>query len=205
MKGVMLFTDVRSSSRLWATYPKEMLALLVKHETYIRKTVGKYDSLIVKVMGDAFMIKFAKLEDAVMAAIQLQQLFAKKPIKFTDSIDQIQIRIGIAAGELLSRKVVIQEHKMIDYFGSTVNIASRMESKVSQVGGFALLGDGLEGSKIMNLLDQYCVVQKVQFKYKCDPDTPPVRSERLIQCRDAAVLHLEDRMEHVAFSCTLKL
>jgi len=206
MKGVILFTDVRGSSRLWARYPKEMLELLVKHESYVRKIVGKYDSLIVKVMGDAFMVKFSKLEEAVLAAIQLQTLFAKKPIRFKESMDQIQIRIGIAEGELFSRKVLIQEHKMIDYFGPTVNIASRMESRVSQVGGFAILGDDLESSKpkILQLIDQYCVIQKVHFRYHCDPNTPPIRSERLIQCRDASQLQLEDKMEHTAYSCTLK-
>lgn len=198
MKGSLFFTDVRSSSKLWAAHPKEMNPALIKHENHIRKTIGKYDSLIVKVMGDAFMIKFAKLTEAIQAAIELQQLFAKKPIMLDN--DRIQIRIGIAYGEFLSRKVVVQEHKMVDYFGPTVNIASRMESKVSPVGGFAFLGEDVP-PQIFDQIAKYCNLQQIRFKYKCEK---PARSERLIQCRDVAELDLEDGKEHLAFSATLK-
>jgi hypothetical protein len=149
------------------------------------------------------MIKFKDLEIAISAAIAIQLMFMKKPIIFKGSADQIQIRIGIAFGEIITKSVIVQEHKMKDFFGMTVNIASRMESKVSQVGGLAFFGDNVN-PKTLELVERYCVIQKVNFKYVCDTYEPPKRSGRLIQCRNVADLHLEDKQEHTAFSCTLK-
>lgn len=204
MKAAMLFTDIKSSSRLWAAHPDEMLALITKHESYIRKAAAKYDGFIIKTMGDALMIKFKDLETAISAAVATQSMFMKKPITFKGSADQIQIRIGIAFGDIATKSVIVQEHKMKDFFGTTVNIASRMESKVSQVGGFAFLGDNVS-PKTLELVERYCIIQRVNFKYICDTTEPPKRSERLIQCRNVTDLHLEDKQEHIAFSCTLKV
>lgn len=204
MKCAILFTDIKSSSKLWAAHPDEMLALLTKHENYIRKAAAKYDGFIIKTIGDALMIKFDTLDLAVSAAIAIQTMFAKRPILFKDSGDQIQIRIGIAFGDVATKSVVVQDHKMKDFFGQTVNLASRMESKVSQVGGFAILADQLN-PKITELIEKYCIIQRVYFKYICNPKEQPKRSERLIQCRNVADLHLEDQQEHLAFSCTIKI
>ncbi len=203
MKCAILFTDIKSSSRLWAAHPDEMLALLTKHENYIRKVAAKYDGFIIKTIGDALMIKFDTLELAISAAIATQTMFAKKPIVFKDSVDQIQIRIGVAFGDVATKSVIVQDHKMKDFFGQTVNLASRMEKEVSRVGGFAVLADHIS-PKTIELIEKSCEIQRVHFRYICDPKEQPKRSERLIQCRNVADLRLEDHQEHTAFSCTIK-
>ena len=52
--------------------------------------------------------------------------------------EYIKIRMGICCGDMSMQKVKIQNKDMIDFFGGSVNMASRMESKVSEVEGFAL-------------------------------------------------------------------
>jgi hypothetical protein len=199
MKCCILFTDVKSSSKLWATYGKEMLKLLIAHEKIIRSCALK--GLIVKTIGDAFMIKFSTLDQGIKCAIDIQQAFRDKPLKFNKSTDLLQIRIGIAYGDVNVRHIEIQNHKMNDFFGTTVNMASRMESKVSTVGGFGVLADSLD-DKTLELLKKHCKIQKINFKQHCI-DTK-IRSARLIPiCHDASMLHIDDNKDHVALSCEI--
>lgn len=205
MFGCILFTDVKSSSRLWAAHPQAMLKMLLKHEAVIRNYVKKNKGLIVKSIGDAFMVYFKTLEQGVICAIAIQKELRDKPIKFSHSIDQIHIRIGLAEGPIQMRKTVIQNFTLKDYFGTTVNMASRMESKVSKVDGFGILADSIPG-KIKDLIERSCNVQEVRFRYMCN--VPVKRSKRLLiqdsVCYDVKILHVEDGKEHLTYSCVLK-
>jgi hypothetical protein len=207
MQGCILFTDVKASSKLWADHPQEMLKLLMAHEKIIRAAIAKYKGLLVKTIGDAVMAKFAKLINGVKCAIDIQTSLKNKPLKFNKSSDLLQIRIGIGYGSMQMRHIIMQGHKMKDFFGSSVNIASRMESKVSKVGGFGILADKMPKS-IIELIESKCHTQRVDFKYQCN--TPVIRSKRLLisdsvaMCHDVSILHIEDGKEHVALSCELK-
>ncbi len=203
MKGVIVFTDVKSSSKLWGTYPDEMLAALKKHEAIIVKYINKTDGFLVKTIGDAFMIKFGNLMNAIKFTIATQQHFKRRPIKFKGGEDILAIRIGIAYGEFSSRNVVMQDYKMKDFFGQTVNLASRMESKVSPVGGFGLAAEGVD-EKMLSYIEQFCTIDKITFKYKCDVKEQPIRSGRMVYCRDIGQLHLDDGKDYEAYLCTLK-
>jgi hypothetical protein len=208
MKGCILFTDVKSSSKLWALYPKQMLRILNKHESIIRANVKKHKGFVVKTIGDAVMVKFDKLEQGINCAIGIQEELNNKPLKFGKSKDLLQIRIGIAYGDIQLKHVLIQNHKLKDFFGNTVNVASRMESKVSTVGGFGVFTDNNIDKKIMDLLENKCKIQNVEFKFSCKDDIK--RSGRLIAannnslCHDVSLLHIDDGKEHSALSCELK-
>lgn len=207
MQGCILFTDVKASSKLWADHPNEMLKLLMAHEKIIRSSIAKYKGLLVKTIGDAVMAKFSKLIDGVKCAIDIQTNFKNKPLKFSKSADLLQIRIGVAHGTMHMRHILVQGYKMKDFFGMSVNMASRMESKVSKVGGFGILADKLPKA-VLNLIETKCHTQRVDFKYQCN--TPIVRSKRLLlsdsaaMCHDVAILHIEDGKEHIGLSCELK-
>ena len=200
MKCCILFTDVKSSSKLWATHGKEMPKLLIAHEKIIRKCASK--GLIVKTIGDAFMIKFSTLEQGIQCAIDIQKTLKDKPLKFNKSTDLLQIRIGLAYGPVNMRRIEIQNHKMSDFFGTTVNMASRMESKVSTVGGFGILVDSIN-KKTLNLLKKHCKIQEVNFKHQCI--NTKGRSTRLIPiCHKHSMLHIDDGKDHIALSCELE-
>ena len=201
MNRAIMFTDVKSSSKLWAAHPKEMLKLLTKHEKVIREYTKKYRGEILKTIGDAVMVSFGSLEHAVRCCIEIQTNLKNKPIKFKNSADQIQIRIGLAYGPIQVKRIEIQGHKLKDIFGTTVNLASRMESKVSLVGGFGILADRLP-KKILDVIRANCsLVTEVNFKFKCDPVE---RSARLMSsCVDVAILHVEDGQEHKGLQCSV--
>lgn len=207
MKGCILFTDIKSSSKLWAAHPKQMLKLLMEHEKIIRDKIIKNKGFIVKTIGDAVMAKFSSVEEGVKCAIDIQQVLKNKPLRFNKSTDLLQIRIGLAYGDMQMRNILIQGHKLKDFFGTSVNMASRMESKVSKVGGFGILADTIS-KKTLELLRANCNLQKVDFKYRCNEKIQ--RSGRLIAfdqnsiCHDITMLHVEDGLEHAALSCELK-
>jgi class 3 adenylate cyclase len=142
-----------------------------------------------------------------MCAIEIQTALNTRPIKFSRSADVLQIRIGIAHGQIQSRDTIIQGFKVKDFFGTTVNIASRMESKVSKVGGFAVYMNNIP-KKILDIIREKCRVERVEFRNNCSMSLsePIARSRRLLMstiCQDAAALHIDDGREHTALSCEI--
>jgi hypothetical protein len=175
MNKTILFTDIKGSSELWKSNEKTMFKNLNKLETLITKIVDKYNGLILKSIGDAFMISFDKLIDAVSFTIELQK---EEPIKVNKK--EILLRIGISSGKVYL-ETKRQGKSLLDYFGNVVNTASRMESKVSEVGGFAFsfFGKIEDKKKLDDLLEKECKIEIIDFKEKCSKDKR-IRSERLL-------------------------
>jgi hypothetical protein len=198
MKKCILFTDIKGSSCLFKNHPKQMLKALRSHNSQIRSSCRKYSGFIIKTIGDAYMIRFNNIYDAIDFSIRLCQLQVEKPITVANH-DKINIRIGMCYGTVNQRRIMIQNKSLLDYFGPTVNIASRMESKVSQVGGFAFCinGDKKHNRKILNYLNDNNL--KIEMTYfmddlKCKENLK--RSERLFsaeqihgyKCKDPEIL-----------------
>jgi len=200
----ILFTDIKSSSKLSAKYPEEMFKNIIKHEQTIENAVKKNNGMVIKTIGDAVMAKFPKLNNGIMCAVDIQHSFVENPIKFNNSDDIIQIRIGIAYGPIKTRKISIQNCKLLDVYGMTVNLASRMESKLSPVGGFAVLADTMS-EKFIQKLKKFLDVKVVNITHNCDNFI--IRSQRLIPdiCLKMEQLHIDDNKEHKAITCELKL
>lgn len=137
----LIFTDIKSSSKLWKTHGDAMFTALETHNERIRAYTEKNNGMIVKTIGDAFMIVFENSQtyivDAVSAALQIQRSLKRDPIILGK--DKLQIRLGIAYGPVIITISRIQNcANFRDFFGPVVNKASRMESKVSPVGGLAI-------------------------------------------------------------------
>ncbi len=152
----VVFTDVCKSSELWTDGGASMFKAILKHEEQIFRIAGKYNGTIVKSIGDAYMLSFDSLEDGINFTIELQ---SEKPIKVGDS-GKIELRIGICYGDVYEHETARQGKTLLDYFGNTVNTASRLESKVSEVGGFAFGFQSKisksEKQSILKLMDEKC-------------------------------------------------
>jgi len=114
----ILFTDIEGSTRYWDTRGDIDGRLMVDyHNRLIFPVIKKFKGKIIKTIGDAIMASFSKSEQAVKAAIAIQQMLKKT--RRQDKNFGLKVRIGIHTGK------AIVEHS--DVFGDVVNVASRIE------------------------------------------------------------------------------
>lgn len=189
--GTIMFTDIVGSTKLWKNYPNQMKVALQSHENVISKYVKKYGGIVIKTIGDAFMVFFRGNEsykDALECSYKIQyDLDSDKIIVGDDNF--ISIRIGLCYGKVIERNVIFQDKKLKDYFGTTVNIASRMESKVSvkTSPSFAFCIHGIDDDVLLDKITDFIFkfyesnklkIEIKEFKNDCENSKS---SERLIK------------------------
>lgn len=124
----MVFTDVEGSSKMWSDDPITMAKQLEGHHKLVESLAEKNRGWIVKTIGDAFMVYFEPSEESLVNAVK----FSKDLIL---SEKAYNLRIGVCQGQMDQKTYRIQKVDLKDFFGNTVNTASRMESKVAGKGG----------------------------------------------------------------------
>jgi len=96
----------------------------------IDPTVASHQGRIVKLTGDGFLAEFATVENAVKAALAMQEAFASLFAEMP-SERRVAFRIGINLGDVW---VDTQ-----DIYGAGVNVAARLES-LADAGGICISG-----------------------------------------------------------------
>ena len=138
----ILFMDIRNSTKLWDKYNTKVVdSIRELHNIILRKLKQYNNAFIFKIVGDSFMIVFNNIIHGVKFSIEISKLLTddKTSIYLDDKKkDRITTRIGICYGDVNVFKIKIQNCEQKDYFGNIVNIASRMESGVSPINGFAI-------------------------------------------------------------------
>ena len=136
--AAIVFTDIVCSTALWHTSAMAMRGSILQHNEIIRRTAAAHGGYEVKVIGEAFMLAFAKGSDAVEfgLAVQCKLLDAEWPEELMELdscvVDEkglwrgLTIRIGIYEGEVRPGMQTMSERA--SYVGPTVNTASRIES-----------------------------------------------------------------------------
>lgn len=137
--GTFLFTDIVQSSKLWLKHNNKMSKAIEKHEKLVESLAKKNKGMIVKSIGDSFMLFFkgtTSVNRALQFSIDFMKHLKKKPIKVGRS--RLCFRVGGAYGKALEHASNIQGKRLYDYFGNAVNLAARMESVVANKGEIAL-------------------------------------------------------------------
>jgi hypothetical protein len=160
-----------------------MFKAIIDHEDQVFRLCDKYNGTVLKSIGDSFMISFDDLVEGIRFIIELQTELRDKPIKVGK--DSIQIRAGMCYGEVYERTSERQGKKLVDYFGNVVNTASRLESKVSEVGGFAFAYHSKQTKndkdEIVELLEKEVDKFKViDYTDESSVDESRIRSGRLL-------------------------
>lgn len=119
-KVTILFTDIEDSTRYWDRYGDVKGRMMVNlHNRLAFPVIRHFKGRVIKTIGDSIMASFKYPEDAVKAAVAIQQALSKQR---KDNADfQLRVRIGIHTGE-----AIVEDG---DVFGNVVNTAARLEGK----------------------------------------------------------------------------
>jgi class 3 adenylate cyclase len=118
-----LFTDLKGSTELYERVGDLAAFDLVKaHFRVLTEIVAAETGAVVKTIGDAVMATFATPDRAVAAALRMRE--AMRSLNAERRSEDLLLKIGIHEGPCLA--VVLNDRQ--DYFGQTVNIASRVQN-----------------------------------------------------------------------------
>ncbi|HKU98408.1 MAG TPA: adenylate/guanylate cyclase domain-containing protein [Vineibacter sp.] len=117
-----LFTDLKGSTSIYERVGDLAAYDLVRaHFQVLHGIVAAESGAVVKTIGDAVMATFPTPDRAVAAAIRMRE--AMQDLSAERQRQDLTLKIGIHEGPCLA--VVLNDRQ--DYFGQTVNIASRVQ------------------------------------------------------------------------------
>lgn len=162
----IVFTDIKSSTNLWETYPSAMRSAIKLHNEVMRRQLRRIGGFEVKTEGDAFMVSFPTATSALLwsFAVQMSLLEVNWPPEMLNSVScqptydkdnnlifkGLSVRMGIHWGEPLCEPDPIT--RRMDYYGPMVNKASRI-SAVADGGQITVSSDFI--SEIQRSLETY--------------------------------------------------
>lgn len=123
----IMFSDIEGSTALNERIgDRAWVRLIGKHDKAVRRHVDHHHGHVVKSQGDGFMVAFARPEQAVRCALDIQQSMAKQRNGF-------RVRIGIHSGKSVLRGD--------DVFGRNVAMAARVAAQAD--GGEILISSAV--------------------------------------------------------------
>jgi class 3 adenylate cyclase len=116
----VLFTDLRDSTRLYREIgDATAFGRVMNHFDVLKKAIADHDGAVVKTIGDAVMGVFRRASDGLVAMLEAQRALSQ-PI---DGSMPLQLKAGLHTGPCIA----VTLNDRLDYFGSTVNLAARLE------------------------------------------------------------------------------
>ena len=146
-----LFTDLKGSTELYERVGDLVAFDMVReHFRLLHESVAAEGGAVVKTIGDAVMATFPTPDRGLAAALRMRE--AMRGLNAAHGRDDLLLKIGIHEGPCLA--VSLNDRQ--DYFGQTVNIASRVQglalsqsilataSVIENAASAGVLGDGRE-------------------------------------------------------------
>ncbi len=116
----VLFTDLRNSTRLYREIGDAVaFGAVMNHFDVLREAITREGGAIVKTLGDAIMAVFPRPAPALRAIMGAQAALASPP----EGVRPFTLKAGLHAGPCIA----VTLDGRLDYFGSNVNIAARLE------------------------------------------------------------------------------
>jgi class 3 adenylate cyclase len=157
----ILFTDLKSSTQLYQQIGDlNAYALVREHYGILNQAVLHEHGAVVKTIGDAIMAAFDQPVNAVGAGLEM--LTELRRLNQDSRHGGLVLKIGIHRGAAIS----VTLNEQIDYFGQTVNIASRVQGSA---GGdeIYLTGEIYNASGVAELLTAHkCQTEPVQVQLR---------------------------------------
>ncbi len=158
----ILFTDLKGSTDLYRTAgDAHAYAVVRDHFVFMTKIISECRGTVVKTIGDAVMAAFPVTSDGVRATMRIQTevgdwCAARKVIP------PLRLKVGLHAGPAIA----VSASGLLDYFGSTVNIAARLHEL--GMGGDVLVTDAVyrdpASRKVIDETSQKQNVEETRFR-----------------------------------------
>jgi class 3 adenylate cyclase len=117
----VLFTDLKNSTRMYREIgDATAFGHVMNHFDVLKEVIAEHDGALVKTIGDAVMAVFRQPSAALQAMLQAQERLADGSNRHP-----LNLKAGLHVGPCIA--VTLNER--LDYFGSTVNLAARLEGQ----------------------------------------------------------------------------
>lgn len=142
----VLFTDLKDSTRLYREIgDATAFGRVMNHFDVLKQTIAAEDGALVKTIGDAVMAVFRRPASALRAMLEAQERLANPP----DGLLPLTLKAGLHTGPCIA----VTLNDRLDYFGSTVNLAARLEGQ--STGGDVVISNIVYGDpEVRELLSE---------------------------------------------------
>lgn len=155
----VVFTDLRSSTQLYRRIGDAVaFGHVLNHFDVLRAAVTHWDGTIVKTIGDAVMAVFATPAQAVQAMVEAEEGVRT----LGPSGDPFRLKVGVHYGPCIA----VTLNGALDYFGTTVNLAARLEG-LSNGADLVLSDEVRTDPEVAALVDApglVCTTEEAQVK-----------------------------------------
>lgn len=118
----VLFTDLKNSTRLYREIgDATAFGRVMNHFDVLKEVIAEENGAMVKTIGDAVMAVFRQPAAALKAMLRAQSRLAHPP----GGMDPLHLKAGLHSGPCIA----VTLNDRLDYFGSTVNLAARLEAQ----------------------------------------------------------------------------
>ncbi len=118
----VLFTDLKDSTRMYREIgDATAFGHVMNHFDILKQVIADEDGALVKTIGDAVMAVFRCPAGAVRAMLHAQRQLASPP----SGMQPLSLKAGLHTGPCIA----VTLNDRLDYFGSTVNLAARLEGQ----------------------------------------------------------------------------
>ncbi len=132
-----MFTDLAGST---ATYhdlgDAKAYSMVRDHFVVLKEAIAKREGAVVKTIGDAVMAVFYAPKQALLAALDMQRGIRDWNAS-RNNANPIVLKVGLHEGPAIA----VNADDVLDYFGTSVNLAARVEGL--SIGGDIVLSDGV--------------------------------------------------------------
>jgi class 3 adenylate cyclase/ligand-binding SRPBCC domain-containing protein len=116
----VLFTDLKNSTRFYREVgDAAAFGRVLNHFDVLRESIAAEEGALVKTIGDAVMAVFRRPASALRAMLGAQKTLASPP----EGMTPLALKAGLHTGPCIA----VTLNDRLDYFGSTVNMAARLE------------------------------------------------------------------------------
>jgi class 3 adenylate cyclase len=121
--ATIMFTDITGSTRMYETLGDAKAYNIVRdHFEILFQAIEHQGGTVIKTIGDAVMASFVTNEQALKAAAESLESFREYNLDRHED-EQVKVKFGIHRGSA----VLVNLNNRLDYFGSIVNKAARIQ------------------------------------------------------------------------------